>query len=100
VTAEQLAPRRRVAITRHKLGYPAPLVPAEPLTALEPDLLAALRALDTSADITGSPESVRDQLAELVDRTGADEVMVLTNTYDVTDRSACYERLATVMTDL
>jgi hypothetical protein len=39
-------------------------------------------------------------LAELVDCTGADEVMVLTNTHDVTDRAACYERLATVMTDL
>lgn len=64
-----------------------------------PDVRAALDTLDTSGDIAGSPGNVRDQLARLIEHTGADEVMVLSNTYDVTERAACYERLAAIMPD-
>jgi luciferase family oxidoreductase group 1 len=42
----------------------------------------------------GSPATVRDQLSELLDRTGADELMVTNQIYDITDRLRSYELIA------
>ena len=40
---------------------------------------------------TGSPETVRRQLTELVERTGADELMLTTMVYDIKDRIRSFE---------
>ena len=42
----------------------------------------------------GSPETVRRQLAELLERTGADELMLTTMVYDIDDRVRSFELIA------
>lgn len=49
-----------------------------------------------SAAIVGSNATVRSGLEKLVSQTGADEVIVVTDTYDHADRLASYERVAEV----
>lgn len=47
--------------------------------------------------IIGSPATVRAGVEELVERTGVDELMVVTSTHDGADRLRSYELLAEVM---
>jgi alkanesulfonate monooxygenase SsuD/methylene tetrahydromethanopterin reductase-like flavin-dependent oxidoreductase (luciferase family) len=42
----------------------------------------------------GSPDTVRDQLTSLVERTGADELMLTNQVYDIKDRVRSYELIA------
>jgi alkanesulfonate monooxygenase SsuD/methylene tetrahydromethanopterin reductase-like flavin-dependent oxidoreductase (luciferase family) len=42
----------------------------------------------------GSPETVRRQLAGLLERTGADELMLTTMVYDIGDRIRSFELIA------
>jgi alkanesulfonate monooxygenase SsuD/methylene tetrahydromethanopterin reductase-like flavin-dependent oxidoreductase (luciferase family) len=44
--------------------------------------------------IAGSPDTVRDRIDELLDRSGADEVMAMTNMHGFDDRVRSYELLA------
>jgi alkanesulfonate monooxygenase SsuD/methylene tetrahydromethanopterin reductase-like flavin-dependent oxidoreductase (luciferase family) len=44
--------------------------------------------------IVGSPLTVRDRLDELLTRSGADELMAMTNVHDSSDRRRSYELLA------
>jgi len=44
----------------------------------------------------GGPDSVRDRLESLVERTGVDELMVTTMVHAHAERVASYERLAGV----
>jgi alkanesulfonate monooxygenase SsuD/methylene tetrahydromethanopterin reductase-like flavin-dependent oxidoreductase (luciferase family) len=73
-----------------------PLIPAEQAVAYR--YTAAERKVFTSvdlrSDLAGGPDLVRARLAELVDATGADEVMVVSNTYDPADRIVSCQRLA------
>jgi alkanesulfonate monooxygenase SsuD/methylene tetrahydromethanopterin reductase-like flavin-dependent oxidoreductase (luciferase family) len=39
----------------------------------------------------GSPETVRQQLSDLLERTGADELMLTTMVYDIEDRVHSFE---------
>ena len=48
------------------------------------------------AAIVGSNETVKVGLEKLVSETGADEVIVVTDTYDHADRLLSYERVAAV----
>ena len=48
------------------------------------------------SQIIGSPETVRAGLAELAERTGADELMITTMTYNHADRLRSYELVAEV----
>jgi luciferase family oxidoreductase group 1 len=59
-------------------------------------------AVDTklSAAIVGSNATVRAGLEKLVSETAADEVIVVTDTYDHADRLASYERVAAVAKDV
>jgi luciferase family oxidoreductase group 1 len=50
----------------------------------------------TSSHVVGSPETVRRGLADLVARTGADELIVTTLTHDPIDRRRSYELVAEV----
>jgi luciferase family oxidoreductase group 1 len=47
-----------------------------------------------SNQVVGSPSTVRDGLQALIDRTGADELMLTTMTYDHADRVRSYELIA------
>jgi luciferase family oxidoreductase group 1 len=48
----------------------------------------------TGSHVVGSPDSVRRQLSELVDRTGADELMVTTMTHGSSERLRSYQLVA------
>ncbi|MFI5783680.1 LLM class flavin-dependent oxidoreductase [Nocardia sp. NPDC051570] len=48
----------------------------------------------TRSQVVGTPDHVRDELAALVHRSGADELMVTTMTYDLADRLRSFELLA------
>jgi len=52
------------------------------------------------AAIVGSNETVRSGLEKLIGQTGADEVIVVTDTYEHADRLASYQRVATVAREL
>ncbi|HSM54835.1 MAG TPA: LLM class flavin-dependent oxidoreductase [Candidatus Sulfomarinibacteraceae bacterium] len=61
-------------------------------TPAEQELLRATRR----RHMVGKPQTVRERIEELVDTTEADEVMVMTMTYDHADRVRSYELLAQV----
>ena len=67
-------------------------------TPAEKELLRSI----TGSHVVGSPETVRDELVELADRTGVQELMVTTNVGDADERLHSYElvaRLAAGLTD-
>ena len=51
----------------------------------------------TASHVVGSPDRVREQLLELADRTGADELMITTMVHGHADRLRSYELVAEVM---
>ena len=51
-----------------------------------------------AGQVIGSPDTVRDGITELVERTGVDELMVVTSTHDGADRLRSYELLAAAVT--
>jgi len=73
--------------------YPTPEEAAEhQFTPLERQIVKGW----TGSHVVGSPETVRAQLEELVERTGADELMVTTMVHAHADRVRSYELLADV----
>ena len=68
---------------------------------LQPDVPAVMTAREQEffenalrGQIYGTPDEVDDQLGDLVRRTGADEVLITTNTYDRADLLASYKALS------
>ncbi|MFF4969753.1 LLM class flavin-dependent oxidoreductase [Streptomyces sp. NPDC001037] len=93
----------------HRIAAPAKLAVLQILTGQDPRLLpeetalahrpteaerAVAAPLDQSSDVVGGPDTVRERLEVLIEASGADEVMALTNTYDPGERRASYRRLA------
>ena len=71
--------------------YPSPEEAAEyNFTPHEREFVRGWQA----SHVIGDPRSVRAQLEELVERTGADELMVSTMVHGLDDRLASYELLA------
>ncbi len=94
--AQLLASSRRMTAALRHSGRIAPLPPVE-------KALAFLKAQGESAagdrgarDIVGSPETVRAGLEEVAEEYGADEVLVVTLTYDHAARRRSYELIAEV----
>ncbi|HJQ03408.1 MAG TPA: LLM class flavin-dependent oxidoreductase, partial [Jatrophihabitans sp.] len=52
-----------------------------------------------AGQVLGSPSTVRSRLTDLLRRTGADELMVTSQVYDIADRLRCYELLAQLSLD-
>jgi luciferase family oxidoreductase group 1 len=95
--ARWLAGPARLAFLRLRSGrpgrYPTPEEAAEyNFTPHERQVVKAW----TSSHVVGDPDTVRSKLAELVDSTGADELVVVTMTHDPGDRIRSYELLADV----
>jgi luciferase family oxidoreductase group 1 len=93
--ANRLAASSRMAFAHFLAGDPIPVPPID--TALEflashPESLAAVAKRRRA--IIGTPTLVRDQLSALADEYQADEVMVVTITYDHQARRRSYELLA------
>jgi luciferase family oxidoreductase group 1 len=93
--AERLASSSRMAFAHFLAGTPIQVPPIE--TALEflaghPEGLAAVAKRRRA--IIGTPSAVRDQLSNLAAEYSADEIMVVTITYDHQARRRSYELLA------
>jgi luciferase family oxidoreductase group 1 len=95
--AQWLAGPSRLSFVRMRTGHPGRL--PSPETAAEHRYSPAEQyVLDGRAvgQIVGGPEAVRAQLAELIEQTQADEIMVTTTVYDPQDRVHSYELVAAI----
>jgi luciferase family oxidoreductase group 1 len=97
--AEALAAPWRLALTQNAVGRPAPLLTVEAALAHPhaPDEEAALSRPpldDLRSEVVGGPHRVAEKLERFVTASGADEVLVVANTYDPAERRASYTRLA------
>jgi len=93
--AEELASSMGLAWVRMRTGKPGPLPSPEealsyPYSPAERRLLESYRSMQ----VVGDPASVRKRLAEMAERTAAEEVMVTTMVYDHEARLRSYELLA------
>ena len=93
--AEWLAGPAGLSFLKLRSGRPEPLVTPEeaaayPYSEFEREFVAQRR----DGQATGSPETVARQLGELLERTGADELMLTTMVYDVADRVRSFELIA------
>lgn len=93
--AEWLAGPSSLSFLKLRSGRPEPLsspqeAAAYPYNELERDFVRQRR----EGQAMGSPETVGRQLGELLERTGADELMLTTMVYDVADRVRSFELVA------
>jgi alkanesulfonate monooxygenase SsuD/methylene tetrahydromethanopterin reductase-like flavin-dependent oxidoreductase (luciferase family) len=93
--AEWLSGPSGLSFLRLRQGRPEPLASPEeaagyPYSELEREFIQQRR----DGQALGSPETVRRQLTELRERTGADELMLTTMVYDIEDRIRSYELIA------
>jgi alkanesulfonate monooxygenase SsuD/methylene tetrahydromethanopterin reductase-like flavin-dependent oxidoreductase (luciferase family) len=96
--ADAIASSQALSFLLIRRGRPAPLPSPEeaaayPYTAAD---LAQIQARRTHQFI-GTPDSIRDRLDELVEHTGADELMVTTIVHDPQARKRSYELLASAL---
>jgi luciferase family oxidoreductase group 1 len=93
--AELLARPGWLAFLRLRMGRPIALPTVEDAAAYEftePELeFVAQRRIGQAL---GSPQTVQAQLAALVERTGADELMLTNQVYGIKDRMRSYELIA------
>ncbi len=93
--AEWLSGPAALSFLRLRSGQPEPLASPEEAAAYPYSARERQFAHERFADqAVGSPETVRRQLAGLLDRTGADELMLTTMVYDITDRIRSFELIA------
>ncbi|TMQ92354.1 LLM class flavin-dependent oxidoreductase, partial [Actinomadura soli] len=98
--AWELAQPQALAFLRLRRGAPGPLPSPEetaayPYTPLDRQMIDA-RLAD---QVVGGPETVRKQLDGLIERSGVDEVMVVTQVHDHADRLRSYDILADLYKD-
>lgn len=96
--ARRLAAPLKLGFVRIRTGKAAPLASIEEALAYQftPEE-EALAADFLNGAAIGNPERVRARLQELVDETGADEIMLSTMISDTEERLASYRRVAEVM---
>ncbi len=92
-SAERIAAPSRVAFRRLRAGRPTPLPTIEEALA-EEGPQQPRRPGRAERMLVGSPPTVRDRVDELLTRSGADELMAMTNVHDSADRHRSYELLA------
>jgi luciferase family oxidoreductase group 1 len=93
--AEYLAKPGWLSFLRLRTGSPIPL--PTPQEAQRYEFSPAEQAFVESrkqGQALGSPDTVRGQLTDLLGRTGADELMITNQIYDLTDRLRSYELIA------
>lgn len=96
-TAHRLAAPARVAFRRLRSGRPTPLPSVEEALAEEEASgppAPGRRGPRPARMIVGAPTSVREQMGEVLEASGADELMVMTNMHDFADRRRSYELIA------
>ncbi|WP_344274811.1 LLM class oxidoreductase [Actinomadura napierensis] len=93
--ARELAAPQALAFLRLRQGRPGKMptpeeTAAHPYTPLERQMIDA-RLGD---QVMGGPDTVRRQMDALIERTGVNEVMVMTQVFDHADRIRSYEIVA------
>jgi luciferase family oxidoreductase group 1 len=97
--ARRLALPSALQFLRLRLGQPGPVPTPEEASAYPYSEQERGFVEDRLAgQIIGSSDRVRDGVHELVERTGVDELMVVTSTHDGADRLRSYELLAAAVT--
>lgn len=94
VRADDLAAPARVAFRALRAGRPAPLLSVADALAAEGAPPPGGRRRGERM-ITGAPETVRERLDELLQRSGADELIAMSNLHAFEDRVESLELLAT-----
>jgi luciferase family oxidoreductase group 1 len=85
----------RLSMLRLRTGRPSTLPSPEEAAAYAfTEAERAVVAEATASHVVGGPATVVEQLADLADRTGVDEVMVTTSTYGHADRLESYRLLS------
>jgi luciferase family oxidoreductase group 1 len=99
--ARTLAGSQSLSFLRLRQGRPGRMPSPEEAAAYEysPQEREFIEGRMVSQAI-GSPETVRRRLGELVDETGADELMLVCTTYDHADRVRSFEMVADQVADL
>jgi luciferase family oxidoreductase group 1 len=93
--AEYLAGPSGLSFLRLRSGRPQALATPEEAAAYPYNELERQFVLDRrEGQAMGSPETVRRQLSELVERTGADELMLTSMVYNIEDRIRSFELIA------
>jgi luciferase family oxidoreductase group 1 len=93
--AQWLSGPAALSFLRLRAGRPEPLASPEEAAAYPYTDQEREFARDRfTAQAVGSPETVRQQLAGLLDRTEADELMLTTMVYDIQDRIHSFELIA------
>ena len=96
--ARWLAGPSRLAFSRLRSGRPGRFPSPEEAAAHDftPDEESVISSI-AKGHILGSPETVKARLDELVEATGADELMISTMVYDPADRLRSYDLVAGAM---
>jgi len=94
--AQRLASSRRMTAALRDAGRIIPLPPVPKALAFLEQHADHARSPRAARDIVGSPETVRAGLEEVAEEYGADEVLVVTMTYDHAARRRSYELIAEV----
>jgi alkanesulfonate monooxygenase SsuD/methylene tetrahydromethanopterin reductase-like flavin-dependent oxidoreductase (luciferase family) len=90
--AEWLSGPAALSFLRMRTGRPQPLATPEEAAAYQYGPGEREFAIDRFASqAVGSPETVRAKLTDLVQRTGADELMLTAMVYDINDRIRSFE---------
>ena len=93
--AEWLASPGRLSFVRLRSGQPGKFPTPEAAAAHEfTPMEQAILAQRVGSQVVGSPETVRDELQSLVERTGADELIITTAVHAHEDRVRSYELIA------
>ena len=93
--AQWLSGPAALSFLRLRQGMPQPLATPEEAAAYPYSDAEREFAAERFADqAVGSPETVRQRLAGLIERTGADELMLTTMVYDIGDRIRSFELIA------
>ncbi|MBF6210272.1 LLM class flavin-dependent oxidoreductase [Nocardia puris] len=90
--AEELSAPRDLAFLQLAAGRPGTLPSTEEAAKFRPtERERQFIAQRRQGQATGSPDTVRAQLTDLLHRTGADELMLNTLVYDIEDRARSFE---------
>jgi luciferase family oxidoreductase group 1 len=93
--ARFLAGPASLSFLKLRQGHPEPLVtPDEAAAYPYTDVERSFAEQRFADQAVGSPETVREQLTSLLSRTSANELMLTTMVYDVTDRVRSFELVA------
>ncbi|MBO0774900.1 MAG: LLM class flavin-dependent oxidoreductase [Actinobacteria bacterium] len=93
--AEWLSGPAALSFLRLRQGMPQPLATPEEAAAYPySDVERSFARERFAGQAIGSPDTVRQRLAGLIERTGADELMLTTMVYDIRDRIRSFELIA------